>query len=132
MKITIEFPKFHAAYNQEAVHQFLKEIGGATKDKMVIEASGPKSGRIYTLKGGRTYQASAPGEYPANKYGILSASYQVEQSGNEVTVGTNVEYAKYLRGGTTKMAKRKFLKEALHDALEHHHLTKPFVEWRRG
>lgn len=131
MKIEIHFPKYHAAFNREAVHQFLKEIGEGTKNKMVTEAAGPKSGRIYVVKG-REYQASAPGEYPANKFGDLSASYGVEQDAEGVTIGTNIKYAKYLRTGTTKMMKRKMLKEALQDTLEHHHMMKPFAEWRRG
>lgn len=133
MKITIKVPKFHAAYVPANVRRFLREIGDATKAKMVSEASAAKSGRIYHIGGGRTYQASAPGEFPANKFGKLAASYRVEADGsNAVDIGTNVPYARFLRAGTVKMKPRKFLKEALQFAIKEKHMTKPFAEWRRG
>lgn len=132
MKIKVVVPKFHAVYVKANVRRFLKEVGDATKAKMVSEASAAKSGRIYHIGGGRTYRASAPGEFPANKFGKLAESYRVEATSEHADIGTNVPYAKYLRAGTWKMKPRKFLKEALIYALKHEHMTKPFAEWRKG
>lgn len=133
MKITIKVPKFHAAYVPANVRRFLHEIGNETKAKMVTEAAASKSGRTYQIGGGRTYRASAPGEFPANKYGKLSKSYQVVLDGSHaVDIGTNVPYSRYLRQGTWKMSKRPFLKEALQYVLKHEHSKIHFAEWRRG
>lgn len=133
MKIIIKVPKFHAQYVAANVRRFLKQVGDATKAKMVTEAAAPKSGRVYKIGGGRTYRASAPGEFPANKFGKLAASYRVVSKGsNAVEIGTNVPYARFLRAGTVKMRPRKFLREALDYALKHEHMMRPFAEWRRG
>jgi HK97 gp10 family phage protein len=132
MIIKIVIPKFHAAFVPANVRHFLKQIGDATRKKLVTEAAAPKSGRVYQIGGGRTYRASAPGEFPANKHGLLAKSYGVETTVKEVTIGTNAPYARFLWQGTHKMKPRKFLREALEFALEHEHMTKPFAEWRKG
>ena len=69
----------------------------------------PKTGRYYRYKGG-IHQASAPGEYPANRSGKLrrSRSFKV-QGARKMTIGLSAEYAKYLEEGTQKIAKRKLL-----------------------
>lgn len=132
MKIKVVIPKFHAAYVPVNVRRFLHAVGDATKRKMIEEAADAKSGRVYHIGGGRTYRASAPGEFPANKFGKLAKSYQVAVEASAVEIGTNVPYSRYLRAGTRKMLPRKFLREALDYALEHDHMTHPFAEWRRG
>ncbi len=131
MNIIIKIPPFRAVLMKANVRRFLKQVGDATKKKMIEEAAAPKSGKLYHLGGGATYRASAPGEFPANKYGKLSASYRVETEATEVTVGTNVYYSRYLREGTRKMRPRKFLREALNHSLHNEHMKEPFVEWRR-
>lgn len=133
MIIKIIFPKFHARFNKGAVGHFLRQIGNKTKQIMVQQAAAPKSGRTYQIGGGRSYVASAPGEYPANKFIKLSKSYRVEEAGPmSVEIGTDVPYATFLRAGTRKMRPRKFLREALHTALEHEKMAKPFAEWVKG
>jgi hypothetical protein len=48
-------------------------------------------------------------------------------------VGTDVlVYPTYLRAGTQKMAPRKFLRQALGDAMEMERMKRPFAEWRKG
>jgi HK97 gp10 family phage protein len=132
MKIKVVIPKFHAHLNDLAIRQFLRDAGNKTKQIMVQQAAAPKSGRTYHIGGGRTYTASAPGEYPANKFVRLSKSYRVEVGHDFAEIGTDVYYARFLRGGTRKMKPRKFLREALETVLENEHMIKPFVEWRRG
>lgn len=109
---------------------YLHAIGERVKTIMVHQAVAPKSGRIYTLRGGQTYQASAPGEYPANKTGDLAKSYHVEVNAREVTIGTDIPvYPTYLRTGTHKMAPRRFLMDALHDAVSIEHMQQSFVRF---
>lgn len=133
MIIKIIIPKFHARFDKHAVKIFLRQIGEKTKQIMVQQAAAPKSGRVYQIGGGRSYTASAPGEYPANKFVKLSKSYRVEEAGPmSVEVGTSVPYSTFLRAGTRKMRPRKFLREAMQTALEHEKMTKPFAEWVRG
>lgn len=58
---------------------------------------------------------SSPGEYPANDSGALSASTSVVVSGATGTISVNTTYAGYLRDGTSRMAPRKMLFEALRE-----------------
>lgn len=66
----------------------------------------PKSGRVYR-RGGRSHQASAPGEAPAVDMGQLINSIQVTNV-SELTsvIGTNVRHAIPLEFGSRKMAPR--------------------------
>lgn len=77
-------------------------------------ASTPGRGRVY---GRRKHRASAPGQGPAVDTGRLrsSISHEVGKVGTTIVarVGTDVEYAKYLELGTSKMAPRPFLRPAL-------------------
>jgi phage gpG-like protein len=71
------------------------------------QMQGPKSGRLYQRSGGKSHQASAPGEAPAIDYGHLVNSIQMEVTGPlTAIVYSNTEYAPYLEFGTTRMAAR--------------------------
>jgi phage gpG-like protein len=71
------------------------------------QMQGPKGGRLYMRSGGKSHQASAPGEAPAIDYGHLVNSIQVEITGPlTAIVGSNAEYAPYLEFGTSRMAAR--------------------------
>jgi len=71
--------------------------------------------------GGRVYgkhRASAPGEYPATDSGRLANSVDSEMTGpRSGALFSAVEYAGFLTSGTSKMAPRKMLADALHEAL---------------
>ncbi len=84
--------------------QLQKEVKAKIKDKT------GKSGKYYKYKG-RQIQASAPGEYPANRSGNLRKSIGFEVKGQNLEFGarTNAKYAKYLELGTRRMGKRPFL-----------------------
>lgn len=65
------------------------------------------------------YKASAPGEPPAVRTGHLRRSWQTafdsptkEQSGNKykLTVGSNLNYARYLEFGTSKIKARPYVR----------------------
>lgn len=71
---------------------------------------GSRSGRIYTKPNTKTqYQASAPGEPPANRTGRLAGSWQVDLTPYVGRVGTNLKYIVFLERGTSVMAKRPLL-----------------------
>lgn len=76
--------------------------------------TGQRSGRIYRVAGTKQrYQASAPGEPPAVRTGMLrnSIKYTVHGVGLSVkgVVGTGLQYGEWLETGTSKMAPRPFL-----------------------
>lgn len=73
---------------------------------------GPKYGRLY-YRPGRVHRASAPGQFPANDYGLLRKSIRSETTKDSATVGSNMPYSLFLRDGTVNMAPRKMSKEAL-------------------
>jgi len=81
--------------------------------KELIQHSSP-SGRTYT-HGSVTHVASAPGQPPATDTGQLVSSIQHWESddGLTIAVGTNLETAKYLEYGTTKMQPRPFMNPAV-------------------
>jgi hypothetical protein len=97
---------------------------------------GPHSGRIYRRRGGRRHQASVnrPGaEYPANDSGRLLASLKSRQTKDSATIGTDAHYAKYLRTGTRKMARRKMSDHALTEGAEAAKgQSVGWVQWARG
>lgn len=58
--------------------------------------TGERHGRIYRRPGGGYYQASAPGEPPAERTGVLRQSWQPVPSGNQginPCIESNVPYA---------------------------------------
>lgn len=69
----------------------------------------PKTGRIYSI-GGKRHQASAAGEAPANRTGMLkkSVGYRVRAS-HQVEFGDEVLYGKFLEEGTRRMSPRPHL-----------------------
>lgn len=79
--------------------------------------SGGKSGRVYDHPKAGTYQASAPGEYPANVTGanLRSIGYEVP-SDRYFWFGAGAPHSGYLEGGTSKMAPRPMLGNAVRDA----------------
>jgi len=85
--------------------------------------SPPKTGRIYRYKG-RSHQASAPGEYPAERSGTLrkAANYKI-LSRRKMSVGFKKKayYALFLEEGTSKMKKRKLLLDTIKQ-------NKPFIK----
>jgi len=74
------------------------------------------SGRTYR-RGKVTHRASAPGQPPAVDTGRLRSSitYELGTSGRVLVarVGTNVNYARHLELGTSRMRPRPFLRPAL-------------------
>lgn len=79
----------------------------------------PRSGRVYKIRRGRTrrrHVASQPGETPANISGDYrrSADFQL-RGANEMLFGAEAPYAGFLENGTSKMAARPGLGNAVKD-----------------
>lgn len=73
----------------------------------------PKTGRIYRFRG-RRHQASAPGEYPANRSGVLRRSLGFKVTNFRfMEFGAKAPYAGYLENGTSRMASRTFLEKSV-------------------
>lgn len=74
----------------------------------------PKTGRYYRKPNGRLYQASAPGEAPAIRTGkLLRSVKEVFPSWTTGQMTISAEYAFHLEQGTSRVAKRPFLRPAL-------------------
>lgn len=106
------------AYRDYGVDQaYLRRIGASAKRVFTDGIRSPKTGRVYRRRGG-SHRASAAGEYPARDSGRHIATVDYKVSGSEVTVGSGMEYAKYLRSGTYKMARRLMSDTAMNRAIE--------------
>ena len=108
------FPPLTAVHDRTALHALLEDVAVSTEQKFRAGLNGGHSGRTY-LRKGRSHQASAPGEYPANDSGALQGSLGHTVSANEAVIGTNAKHSVFLAHGTSKMAKRKFVAEALQE-----------------
>lgn len=87
--------------HKRALRLALNEIGSEVVNSTAnFIFNPPKTGRWYNFNG-RPYQASAPGESPANRSGRLAKSgdYKVRNF-QEMTVGETAYYAKWLEEGT--------------------------------
>lgn len=104
----------HGFKHRKGLRIALNEIGSSVANSMAnFIFNPPKTGRWYTYRG-RPYQASAPGESPANRSGALAGSggYRV-QGYWDVMIFETKEYAKYLEYGTVKMLPRPHLIRAV-------------------
>ena len=95
--------------DKEIKKDVTKAIAGSLimveNDARLSIMKGPKTGRIYPRPGGKTHQASAPGESPANDTGRLVShiNHEIKDSGLSGTVGihnlSSVPYARRLEFG---------------------------------
>jgi len=119
---TIEFSpwgQFHARKKPEVIRSWLHKVGEAGTE---------------AFRGGMgSYPpSSAPGAWPNNRTGRLSASIRSEVTSDSVTIGTNTHYSGYLRNGTSRMARRKMSDSALEEGIRAAGRLTKWVEWTRG
>jgi hypothetical protein len=126
MSFTIEFSpwgKFYARENKAEIRRWLRSIGQAGTEAF-------RNGM------GKYPPASAPGAWPNSRTGSLKSTINYEVGGGgafeySVTIGTDMHYSKYLREGTSRMARRKMSDNALKEGVRVGRLHK-WVEWARG
>ena len=88
----------------------LKEIGRYMVEQLEQALEGEGSGRTYRVPGTNIlYQASAPGEFPAERTSQLRNSNFFVVDGDMVGIGTPLEYGLFLEVGTYKMAPRPWI-----------------------
>jgi len=111
---------------------FIIATAKAAKKNYVDGMNAPKSGRLYTRKG-KSWRASAPGEYPANRTQAYKRSISATTQAYRMTIGAQVPYAVYLAEGTKRIAERKSARHALQEALPHtREELRGFVRWKAG
>ena len=118
---TIEFSpwgRFHARKKDEEIHRWLQGIGDAGTE-------------IFRSGMGRWPPASSPGAWPNSRTGNLRSTIRSEVTSDSVTIGTSMHYSKFLREGTSLMARRKMSDNALKEGMATSRLGK-WVEWVRG
>lgn len=101
------------------IQQGLTEIGkNLVKSAEDGIKNPPKTGRLYRIRGGRTHQASAPGQYPAEITGKLRRSLGSNVNNLIMEFGADTKYAPILQQFDTplktssnfkKIAPRPFL-----------------------
>lgn len=123
--------RLHAVVNRDLIRRWLARV--AIESEAVFKAGmlGSHSGRIYVRRRG-LHQASAPGEYPANDTGRLLASIKSSSNDTEATIGTSMYYARWLRGGSRHMARRKMSDNAIQEgAARASPSSRGIVHWRQ-
>lgn len=103
ISLKLEVPAAELVYDKSELRKILRAVGNelaAVTRALIRGAAG--SGRTYT-RGGRKYQASAPGQPPVSVTGALAASIGVtmSRSGESVTIGERIYYATPLQVGFT-------------------------------
>ena len=114
-QILAKIPR-HKAIHQEAIEQGLFDAGvQVTREIRRLILSGPKTGRLYRIKGRRRrHRASAPGEPPANLTGRLRRGYDFQVHGfARMSIVNKVPYALFLELGTRRIAPRPHVSVAI-------------------
>ena len=93
----------------------LHEAGSENLENIRNLMSEKKTGRIYSI-GGLEHQASAPGEAPAIRSGLLKRSlFYTVTSDQFLYIGADTRYAGYLEDGTILMQARPYLRRSAED-----------------
>jgi phage gpG-like protein len=84
------------------------------------------------FKGGMGHYppASAPGAWPNIRTGNLRSSIRTEVTNDSMTIGSNMRYSRFLREGTSRMARRKMSDDALKAGMSAGRLGH-WVQWSR-
>lgn len=120
---------FEAFRDKSIDKRFLDAAAHESEDAFRTGLASSKSGIHHP---GLPRRSSAPGEYPANQRGALRSSISSVVGSDEMTVGSNVFYSIFLRGGTRFMARRKMSDDALKEGVPRaRSVLKGFARWRR-
>ena len=101
---------FQVVIDEALITSWIENRLNDARDYFISNASGPSP--------------SAPGAWPGADTGRLIGSIDYQASGREGELFSEVDYAGYLTTGTSKMAARKMLPDALDESLS----ARPEVE----
>ena len=95
----------------------LRAAADIGRNQVVTNISGSRSGIRYRVPGTQTdYTASAPGEYPAVRLGGLKGSVRVLPKGDDLLIGTDLDYGLYLEKKPPDKGGREWLRPSLEQA----------------
>lgn len=102
---------------EAAEKKALRAAADQGRNQTVKNLSGSRSGVRYRVPGtNRYYTASSPGGYPAVATGNLRDNVRISPKGDEVLVGTPVEYGLYLEKKPPSEGGREWLRPSLEQA----------------
>lgn len=133
--VTIDLSKMEGLATEAAEKGLRGALGRAEQVLKGDVLSRPGTGRIYK-RGGRTHQASAPGNPPAADTGSLRANTNADpnlrEDGQDIVgqVVANSAAARALEEGTERMAARPFLGLLGTDYRDE--MTKAFIDGAKG
>jgi hypothetical protein len=117
---TLEFSpwsKFRALKDNAEIRSWLHRVAQASESAF-------KGGM------GNYPPASDPGAWPNIRTGNLRGSIRTEVTNHSMTIGSNMRYSKFLREGTSIMARRKMSDNALEAGIKAGRLGH-WVRWSR-
>lgn len=138
--------RFKAEHDGALVRRWMQGVGDRTHLYFRSKMEASRGGRVYTHElrtiNGRVlpvrkrprgpHKASAPGDFPAKDTGRLINSIRKETTSDEMTIGTTMFYARYLKRGTKRMKRRKMSSDALKETLPSARSgLRGFAKWRR-
>lgn len=107
--------------HEENIGRSLRRHGKEVKTQLEkVVTTGPRSGRVYSYRG-RKYRASAPGEPPAKRSGMLAKSFRYTSRPMELLLYNNARsqngapYPLFLEEGTSKMSPRPYWTNTIED-----------------
>jgi hypothetical protein len=104
IRITVEVGDlFDVKVDDGIIEQWIEARLEDARNHFISNASGPSP--------------SAPGAWPGLVTGRLIGSVHTEAGGRQGEIKSEVEYSGYLQHGTSKMAPRKMLPDALDESL---------------
>ena len=107
-------PQKFIAKTEVATAAGVRKAAKYAQRKMQNKLEGEGTGRIYSRPGGGTYQASSPGEPPAERTGALLRSLRRQRMGLlTYRVGTELDYGRYLEYGTERIEARPWLRSSI-------------------
>lgn len=126
----IPWGRFKAFRDKSVTKRFMKAVGVEGQKAFREGMEGPHSGRKHSNLPNRS---SAAGEYPATQSGQLLASSKHVATDVRTDLGTSKFYGRFLRNGTSKMARRKMSDDALQAGIkEARPQLKGWAKWKRA
>ena len=115
MTVKISTNKFMRNLRQATERGLVRATEAVRTEAVRLVNNPPKTGEVYTKRGGVTHQASAPGEAPAGDTGNLAKLITTTYDFSNMVgiVDSAADYSAFLEFGTKNMEARPFMRPAL-------------------